>query len=295
MANARTVLARGDPRPGTDRPPGRRGRGREIPPGGRLRTPRGGRGGDRSPGEGIRRHGGDSFRPSGRGASRRAGGAGTGRCRPRMAGRGRAAAPRAAAAVHPAAVDRGPASPPEAWRVFEGVAQLLSAVAAEQPIVVTIDDLHWCDEDSANLLRFLIRRLEQLPVLWLATVTLGEMERDAPAARLTRVLRAKSHATSISLALPGRRGSLAADPRAGSPQRADGGPTLRSPGVQHHRRQPVLHPGAAQDHVRAGTAGDRRADPRVDGPGRRAGKRDHVPPVPDGAGGDRRAGGSAAR
>jgi DNA-binding SARP family transcriptional activator len=92
-----------------------------------------------------------------------------------------------------------PAGPTEAWRVFEGVAQLLSAVAAEQPIVVTIDDLHWCDEDSANLLRFLIRRLEQLPVLWLATLTLGEMERDAPAARLTRVLRAKSHATSISL------------------------------------------------------------------------------------------------
>jgi DNA-binding SARP family transcriptional activator len=92
-----------------------------------------------------------------------------------------------------------PAGPQEAWRVFEGAAQVLSSVAAEQPIVVTIDDLHWCDEDSANLLRFLIRRLDQAPVLWLATVTLGEMERDAPAARLTRVLRAKSHATSISL------------------------------------------------------------------------------------------------
>jgi DNA-binding SARP family transcriptional activator len=92
-----------------------------------------------------------------------------------------------------------PAGPHEAWRVYEGAAQLLSSVAAEQPIVVTIDDLHWCDEDSANLLRFLIRRLDRAPVLWLATVTLGEMERDAPAARLTRVLRAKSHATSVSL------------------------------------------------------------------------------------------------
>ncbi|HKU63354.1 MAG TPA: AAA family ATPase [Gemmatimonadales bacterium] len=91
------------------------------------------------------------------------------------------------------------AGPQEAWRVFEGAAQVLSSVAAEQPIVVTIDDLHWCDEDSANLLRFLIRRLDQAPVLWLATVTLGEMERDAPAARLTRVLRAKSHAMSIPL------------------------------------------------------------------------------------------------
>jgi DNA-binding SARP family transcriptional activator len=91
------------------------------------------------------------------------------------------------------------AGPAEGWKAFEGVAQVLTAVAAEQPIVVTIDDLHWCDEDSGNLLRFLIRRLEQAPVLWLATVTPGEMERDAPAARLIRVLRAKAHAVSISL------------------------------------------------------------------------------------------------
>ncbi len=89
--------------------------------------------------------------------------------------------------------------PPEAWRVFEGVSQMLAALAAEQPVVVTIDDLHWCDEDSGNLLRFLTRRLEHAPVLWLGIVTLGEAERDAPAARLCRVLRAKAHAVTISL------------------------------------------------------------------------------------------------
>lgn len=88
----------------------------------------------------------------------------------------------------------------EAWRVFEGVAQMLAALAAEQPVVVTMDDLHWCDEDSGHLLRFLMRRLDQAPMLWLATITLGEMERDAPAARLCRVLRAKAHATTITLA-----------------------------------------------------------------------------------------------
>jgi DNA-binding SARP family transcriptional activator len=92
-----------------------------------------------------------------------------------------------------------PAAASEAWRVFEGVGQLLAAIASEQPIIVTIDDLHWCDEDSCNLLRFLIRRLEHSPVLWLGTFTLGEMERDAPAARLSRVLRAKAHAVAISL------------------------------------------------------------------------------------------------
>jgi hypothetical protein len=80
------------------------------------------------------------------------------------------------------------------------VAQVLAALAVEQPVVVTMDDLHWCDEDSGNLLRFLTRRLANAPVLWVGTITLGEMERDAPAARLCRVLRAKAHATAISLA-----------------------------------------------------------------------------------------------
>ena len=87
----------------------------------------------------------------------------------------------------------------EGWRLFEGVAQLLAAVATERPVVVLIDDLQWCDEDSCNLLRFLSRRLERSPVLWLGLLTLGEVERDAPAARLCRVLRAKAHAEVVAL------------------------------------------------------------------------------------------------
>jgi len=87
----------------------------------------------------------------------------------------------------------------EAWRLFEGVAQILSAVAGERPVVVLLDDLQWCDDDSCNLLRFLTRRLERAPVLWLGLLTLGEMERDAPSARLCRVLRAKTHAETLTL------------------------------------------------------------------------------------------------
>jgi DNA-binding SARP family transcriptional activator len=90
-----------------------------------------------------------------------------------------------------------PADSAEGWRLFEGVAQLVLALAAERPVVISIDDLQWCDGDSCNLLRFLIRRSERAPVLWIGTVTLGELERDAPAARLCRVLRAQSHATVV--------------------------------------------------------------------------------------------------
>lgn len=92
-----------------------------------------------------------------------------------------------------------PADSAEGWRLFEGVAQLVLALAAERPVVISVDDLQWCDGDSCNLLRFLIRRSEQAPVLWLGTLSLGEIERDAPSARLCRVLRAKAHASVLSL------------------------------------------------------------------------------------------------
>ena len=80
--------------------------------------------------------------------------------------------------------------PAEAWRLYEGVAQVLASIAAERPLVVSLDDLQWCDGDSCTLLQFLVRRLDQAPILWLGTITLGELDRDAPAARLCRTLRA---------------------------------------------------------------------------------------------------------
>ena len=92
-----------------------------------------------------------------------------------------------------------PADSTAGWRLFEGIAQVLLALAGERPIVISIDDLQWCDDDTCNLLRFLIRRLEHAPALWLGAVTLGEIERDAPAARLCRLLRAKSHAETVEV------------------------------------------------------------------------------------------------
>lgn len=92
-----------------------------------------------------------------------------------------------------------PADATDGWRLFEGIAQLLLALAAESPVVVWLDDLQWCDADTCQLLRYLGRRLEHTPVLWLFTVTLGELERDAPAARLCRALRAKSDVGGLSL------------------------------------------------------------------------------------------------
>jgi DNA-binding SARP family transcriptional activator len=90
-------------------------------------------------------------------------------------------------------------APADGWRLYEAVAQVLLALAEETPIALMIDDLQWCDADSCALLHFLVRRLSDSPVLWCATYTLGEVERDAPAARLARALRAGRGAQAIAL------------------------------------------------------------------------------------------------
>jgi DNA-binding SARP family transcriptional activator len=88
----------------------------------------------------------------------------------------------------------------DAWRLSEAVSQVLLAVSSEQPVVVAMDDLHWADAESCNLIHAVVRRLEQAPVLWCATLTLGELTRDAPAARLSRALRARPRAAAVTLA-----------------------------------------------------------------------------------------------
>jgi DNA-binding SARP family transcriptional activator len=91
------------------------------------------------------------------------------------------------------------ADPTDAWRLYEGIAQLLASLAAERPLAISVDDLQWCDEDTCKLIQFLVRRLDRASILWLGAITLGELERDAPAARLCRTLRAKAEADTIAL------------------------------------------------------------------------------------------------
>ncbi len=87
-----------------------------------------------------------------------------------------------------------PPAPAEAWRLFESVAQMLGAIASEQPVFVLLDDLRWSDGDSAALLQFLVDRLAQTPVLWCATLTPGTDDRGSRTGRLTRALREAPHA-----------------------------------------------------------------------------------------------------
>ena len=54
-------------------------------------------------------------------------------------------------------------------RLFEAVTRLVSCLAAEQPILIMLEDLHWADEMSLRLLAFVARRIRSARVLVVAT------------------------------------------------------------------------------------------------------------------------------
>jgi DNA-binding SARP family transcriptional activator/tetratricopeptide (TPR) repeat protein len=54
-----------------------------------------------------------------------------------------------------------PASDPaDRSRLFDGVLNLLKYLAAEQPIVITLDDLQWVDDASSSLLHYVVRTFD---------------------------------------------------------------------------------------------------------------------------------------
>jgi tetratricopeptide (TPR) repeat protein len=68
--------------------------------------------------------------------------------------------------VEPLAVE------PEArrYRLFEAMTRVLSFIAAERPVVLILDDLHWADTSTALLLRHTVQQLHDVKLLLLGTL-----------------------------------------------------------------------------------------------------------------------------
>jgi class 3 adenylate cyclase len=65
-------------------------------------------------------------------------------------------------------------------RLFEAITSLLTVVAEERPLVLVIEDVHWADESTRELLDHLARRLTGAPVLALVTFRSDELHRRHP-------------------------------------------------------------------------------------------------------------------
>ena len=64
-------------------------------------------------------------------------------------------------------------------RVFERVAALVSGLSAPAPLVLVLEDLHWADETSLQLLAFLAVRLRTERVLIIGTLREEDLSQEA--------------------------------------------------------------------------------------------------------------------
>ncbi|HSK27046.1 MAG TPA: BTAD domain-containing putative transcriptional regulator [Jiangellales bacterium] len=62
----------------------------------------------------------------------------------------------------------------DAFGVLNGLFRLTLVLAGDTPLLLTVDDLQWCDTGSLRYLAFLQRRLESVPVVVVATLRTGQ-------------------------------------------------------------------------------------------------------------------------
>ena len=62
---------------------------------------------------------------------------------------------------------------------MHGLYWMVVNLTVDGPLLLAIDDLHWCDRASLRFLTYLVRRLEGLPVLIVATVRPALSAHDA--------------------------------------------------------------------------------------------------------------------
>ncbi len=71
--------------------------------------------------------------------------------------------------------DLAPAEPADgSFATLHGLYWLVVGLADQGPLVLAVDDVQWCDGASLRFLAYLVRRLESLPVLVVATARTGE-------------------------------------------------------------------------------------------------------------------------
>jgi predicted ATPase len=99
----------------------------------------------------------------------------------------------------PAAEPLGDAAQ-EKTRLFEAVARLLERLARESPVLLFLDDLHWADPASIELLHYLARGVADQAVFVLGTYRAEEVDTARGLRQLLTSLRRTGQASEVILA-----------------------------------------------------------------------------------------------
>ncbi|HEY3073487.1 MAG TPA: AAA family ATPase [Candidatus Limnocylindrales bacterium] len=84
-------------------------------------------------------------------------------------------------------------------RLFELVLGVLERLARAQPVVAVIEDLHWADASTRDLLLFLVRSVRATPVLFVLTARTDEIDRHHPLLPLLAELERRDGVERIDL------------------------------------------------------------------------------------------------
>ncbi len=90
-------------------------------------------------------------------------------------------------------------------RLFGLLLTLLEQLAAPRSLVLVIEDLHWADASTGDLLAYLVRNVRQAAVLLVVTFRSDELARGGPLRRLLAGLGRLDGVTSLELARLSRR------------------------------------------------------------------------------------------
>jgi predicted ATPase len=92
----------------------------------------------------------------------------------------------------------GPLITPE--RPFEAVYEVLRRLTDLGPVALLLEDIHWADPTSCDLLHYLAGRIGGHPLLLVATYRTDELYRGHPARRLVATLERQRLARELMLA-----------------------------------------------------------------------------------------------
>jgi ATP/maltotriose-dependent transcriptional regulator MalT len=123
----------------------------------------------------------------------------------------RAAPPEAYVELAPAVRRRLAALMPEAspddepddstqGRLFGAVLRLLEQLGRQEPLVLVLEDLHWADPSTCDMLSFIVSGLRQTAVLLVLTHRTDEVGRDHPVRRLLAELQRAPRVRTLELA-----------------------------------------------------------------------------------------------
>src|SRR5262245_45008963 len=99
--------------------------------------------------------------------------------------------------------------PPDHLLLFEAATELLRSLAAKEPVLVMLEDVHWADEMSVRLMAFLARRVRSSRILVVLTIRDEELASAPILRQVTDELAREPHFLHLPLVPLSRAGATA--------------------------------------------------------------------------------------